>query len=211
MTPTDVGTMMPLTSGEESISSLQRTRRPRIRSGRSLRSLGSPLNAQPLDGRSQIAACLVTAIAVMCAASCTTRTQTVPEPTPLSPTPQIPPSLTVLVSDEDGVTIPGVTVVAYRAEGSLAETARAATDVRGKAVFRNLNDGLYEVRSELSPFCQDRAVRAAVAQNSAADVRVTMTMRWTRCDFTPIPLPTPSLPVIRRLPVPRTPSSGNPL
>ncbi len=27
---------------------LQRTRRPRIRSGRSLRSLGSPLNAQPL-------------------------------------------------------------------------------------------------------------------------------------------------------------------
>jgi len=26
---------------------LQRTRRPRIRSGRSLRSLGSPLNAQP--------------------------------------------------------------------------------------------------------------------------------------------------------------------
>jgi hypothetical protein len=28
---------------------LQRTRRPRIRSGRSLRSLGSPLNAQPLD------------------------------------------------------------------------------------------------------------------------------------------------------------------
>ena len=28
---------------------LQRTRRPRIRSGRSLRSLGSPLNARPLD------------------------------------------------------------------------------------------------------------------------------------------------------------------
>jgi hypothetical protein len=27
---------------------LQRTRRPRFRSGRSLRSLGSPLNAQPL-------------------------------------------------------------------------------------------------------------------------------------------------------------------
>jgi hypothetical protein len=27
---------------------LQRTRRPRIRSGRSLRSLGSPLNTQPL-------------------------------------------------------------------------------------------------------------------------------------------------------------------
>jgi hypothetical protein len=31
---------------------LQRTRRPRIRSGRSLRSLGSPLNARPLGGRS---------------------------------------------------------------------------------------------------------------------------------------------------------------
>jgi len=29
---------------------LQRTHRPRIRSGRSLRSLGSPLNAQPLGG-----------------------------------------------------------------------------------------------------------------------------------------------------------------
>jgi hypothetical protein len=31
---------------------LQRTRRPRLRSGRSLRSLGSPLNARPLGGRS---------------------------------------------------------------------------------------------------------------------------------------------------------------
>jgi hypothetical protein len=50
MTPTDAGTMMPLTSGEESISSLQRTRRPRFRSGRSLCSLGSPLNARPLGG-----------------------------------------------------------------------------------------------------------------------------------------------------------------
>ena len=30
---------------------LQRTRRPRSRSGRSLRALGSPLNARPLDGR----------------------------------------------------------------------------------------------------------------------------------------------------------------
>jgi hypothetical protein len=29
---------------------LQRTRRPRFRSGRSLRSLGSPLNARPLGG-----------------------------------------------------------------------------------------------------------------------------------------------------------------
>jgi len=51
MTPYDAGTMMPLTSREESISYLQRTRRPSIRSGRSLRSLGSPLNARPL-GRS---------------------------------------------------------------------------------------------------------------------------------------------------------------
>jgi hypothetical protein len=67
MTPTDVGTMMPLTSGEESISSLQRTHRPRVPkvqsglgagypvqersgTGRSLRSLGAPLNAQPLGG-----------------------------------------------------------------------------------------------------------------------------------------------------------------
>jgi len=30
---------------------LQRTRRPSLRSGRSLRSLGSPLNAYPLAGR----------------------------------------------------------------------------------------------------------------------------------------------------------------
>jgi hypothetical protein len=29
---------------------LQRTRRPRFRSGRLLRSLGLPLNARPLDG-----------------------------------------------------------------------------------------------------------------------------------------------------------------
>ena len=43
---------MPFTSGEESISSLQRTRCPRFRSGRSLRSLGSKLNARPLGVRS---------------------------------------------------------------------------------------------------------------------------------------------------------------
>jgi len=47
----DVGTMMPLTSREESISSLQRTRRPRFRSGRSLCSLGTPLNGRPLGDR----------------------------------------------------------------------------------------------------------------------------------------------------------------
>jgi hypothetical protein len=35
---------------------LQRTRRPRIRSGRSLRSLGSPLNARPLDAVGKAAA-----------------------------------------------------------------------------------------------------------------------------------------------------------
>ena len=52
VTPYDVGTMMPLTSREESISSLPRTRRPRFRSGRSLRSLGSPLNVQPLGASS---------------------------------------------------------------------------------------------------------------------------------------------------------------
>jgi hypothetical protein len=34
---------------QRSNMALQRTRRPRFRSGRSLRSLGSPLNAQPLD------------------------------------------------------------------------------------------------------------------------------------------------------------------
>jgi hypothetical protein len=51
VTPYDTGTMMPLMSRDESISSLQRTRRPRIRSCRSLRSLGSPLNAQPLGPR----------------------------------------------------------------------------------------------------------------------------------------------------------------
>jgi len=37
----DVGTIIPLTSREESISSLHRTRPPHIRSGRSLRSLSS--------------------------------------------------------------------------------------------------------------------------------------------------------------------------
>jgi hypothetical protein len=36
--------------GEPPNMALQRTRRPRIRSGRSLRSLGSPLNAQLLGG-----------------------------------------------------------------------------------------------------------------------------------------------------------------
>ena len=45
---------------------LQRTRRPRLRSGRSLRSLGSPLNAYPLGARSRIfrvVACLAIAVA----------------------------------------------------------------------------------------------------------------------------------------------------
>jgi hypothetical protein len=40
---------------------LQRTRRPRLRSGRSLRSLGSPLNAQPLAGPPPFATLLLTA------------------------------------------------------------------------------------------------------------------------------------------------------
>jgi hypothetical protein len=35
---------------------LQRTRRPSLRSGRSLRSLGSPLNAYPLGGPGKVRA-----------------------------------------------------------------------------------------------------------------------------------------------------------
>jgi hypothetical protein len=39
--------------GQSPNMALQRTRRPRYRSGRSLRSLGSPLNARPLAGASK--------------------------------------------------------------------------------------------------------------------------------------------------------------
>ncbi len=50
MNSNHVGTMMRFTWKEESISSVQRTRRPRFRSSRSLRSLGSPLTRRPLGG-----------------------------------------------------------------------------------------------------------------------------------------------------------------
>jgi len=43
---------------------LQRTRRPRFRSGRSLRSLGSPLNARPLGGRAIESRSLSLAVAI---------------------------------------------------------------------------------------------------------------------------------------------------
>jgi hypothetical protein len=39
----------PVKGNQRPNTALQRTRRPRLRSGRSLRSLGSPLNARPLD------------------------------------------------------------------------------------------------------------------------------------------------------------------
>jgi hypothetical protein len=51
---------------------LQRTRRPRFRSGRTLRSLGSPLNARPLGGtriRSFLGITLVASIAAGCAST----------------------------------------------------------------------------------------------------------------------------------------------
>jgi hypothetical protein len=57
---------------------LQRTRRPRFRSGRSLRSLGSPLNARPLGGRSAL---LSVALSI-CLIGCTTTGRT--------PSPDIP-------------------------------------------------------------------------------------------------------------------------
>ncbi len=162
-----------------------------------------------LGGPLQIATYLLAAITAMYATGCTARTHAAPETLSPSPTPRIPPSLTVLVADEGGGPLPGVTVVAYRSSGSPVETARAATDARGRAVFQDLEDGLYEVRSELPPFCQDRALRQIVSRNSAATVSVTMTMRWTRCDFAPVRSPTPS-PAPIRLQVLRTPSSGNP-
>src|SRR6476659_6436892 len=78
---------------------LQRTRRPRLRSGRSLRSLGSPLNARPLDaGRISMAQVVLAAVLLM----------------GMSRGPGIvwtkPGDLRVVVVDRDSVPIPGVTV-----------------------------------------------------------------------------------------------------
>ncbi len=69
---------------------LQRTRRPRLRSGRSLRSLGSPLNAYPLgrlpEGQMRARSISLMAIALIVNTICTTATlpgsEVVPTPRP---------------------------------------------------------------------------------------------------------------------------------
>ena len=57
---------------------LQRTRRPRIRSGRSLHSLGSPLNARPLGGtriKSFLGIALAASLATGCASAGVSRSE----------------------------------------------------------------------------------------------------------------------------------------
>ncbi len=54
---------------------LQRTRRPRLRSGRSLCSLGSPLNARPLAGRTRIAGRRALIAGAVLAAGCASSSQ----------------------------------------------------------------------------------------------------------------------------------------
>ena len=55
----------------------------------------------------------------------------------------VPPTLTVMLQDEDGLPIRGVTLHAIIADATGRENGKATTDETGKAVFKNLKSGKY--------------------------------------------------------------------
>jgi hypothetical protein len=144
---------------------LQRTRRPRYRSGRSLCSLGSPLNARPLGGRRRTSGCglrwLVLGVALILTTGCMrfTRSTSSGEASPsthaaLTATP--PPQLVIETLDESAASLPGTTVsVTYQTKDG-PRTFTCFTSNRGVAAFRSIPAETVEVSATLTGFTEVR-------------------------------------------------------
>jgi hypothetical protein len=123
---------------------LQRTRRPRLRSGRSLRSLGSPLNARPLGGRFLLVVSTILLGVAGCASHRYGRVEGV-------------------VRDQGGGALPG-TVVTLES----TQTRRVVTaDLRGHFAFSSLPAGTYALRFELTSFVKPSPRTLEVARGGS--------------------------------------------
>jgi Carboxypeptidase regulatory-like domain len=113
---------------------LQRTRRPRLRSGCSLRSLGSPLNARPF-GAAMVFIVLSPVVMVGCAAHRTANLS----------------SVSGLVVDDHGIRLPGATVDLTYSLGRAAQVS-AITSPDGEYDVHGIRAGVYQLRATLPGF-----------------------------------------------------------
>jgi hypothetical protein len=105
----------------------QRTRRLSLRSGRSLRSLGSPLNAYPLGNAKGLLTLVFVGVSLLrCATSSSEIT-----------------SLVVTATDSAGAAMPGVVVKIERS--GAAESHESKTDAAGVARFSPLDVGTWVI------------------------------------------------------------------
>ena len=127
---------------------LQRTRRPSLCSGRSLRSLGSPLNARPLGGTRFATLFLVSAFAAFSGGHSLAQELT-PQPRFVNVRVLTVQTSSCGVGGEE--TLPGVEILATQI-GPPATRGRAVTNARGEARIGPLSPGSYVITARLSMF-----------------------------------------------------------
>ena len=183
---------------------LQRTRRPRFRSGRSLRSRGSPLNARPLGGfRKRLAIPIWGSLFLPLFGL----------GAPLFPS-RAEQGLIVAVVDRAGAPLPGVTLLVDPDPPSEGRRGlfRAATDLSGQAALPQLPSGTYSVKACLNGLYSDYDARVRVMQNRPAYVVLSMGIGETfdpACPRPPLASELPlsdSVPFVLPPPLPRLPA-----
>jgi hypothetical protein len=161
---------------------LQRTRRPRIRSGRSLRSLGSPLNARLLGGLRRnltmpLVGLLLSAVSGFSAPLFRSRAER---------------GVLVAVVDRSGAALPGVTVVVdlVPPSGTRPALFQATTDPWGEAAIPAVPPGTYNIRACLTGLYVDYEARVRIMQNRPAYVLLSMDVGETADPSCPRPTAT---------------------
>jgi len=177
----------------------QRTRRPSLRSGRSLRSLGSPLNAYPFGGfrgkatMSGIGVLLL--LPVLCWGA----------PLFRSGARQ---GLVVAVVDREGNALPGVTVVIDPdpSVGTTRPLFQVVTDVWGHAAIPHARPGVYNVTACLLGLYADYEAKARLVQDRPVYVLLSMGLGEIPDPACPSPSLAPAVTFVAPVPLPRLPA-----
>jgi hypothetical protein len=175
---------------------LQRTRRPRLRSGRSLRSLGPPLNARSLGGGG-LSLCLLSLALFTGCTPRTTQQPTAGSPPRSQPRPTEIGGPTVLVVYRDGSGLPGVIVALCPGgdPGSPSAFPQATTNASGVARFMTLRPGTYFARAYLAGLrMEEKRPILNVSPSGSGSLTIRMEVWADGGDvFVPVtPKPTPS-------------------
>jgi hypothetical protein len=175
----------------------QRTRRPSLRAGRSIRALGAPLTAYPWGGRPHgrlahalelggltatcmlITGCLQAAQGPIASESSSTSAQSTATPLPTVQSAATPrPQLSVATVDEQGYEVPGATVAVTYQSPQGSRTIFCSAGNRGITVFRGIPAGAVQVLVKVPGFTDFLVPEIRLSSEQTARVTATLKVSW---------------------------------